>query len=196
MQANKSKLDATRRHPVIVHAAILCGLLLGSIIPNAVLAQTSQKRYVIANGGQPIGSDSIVLSSTIGQALAGYTQVDEQSHGVGFWFSEPIDTIVAPVYIEEGSTESNQPVAFALHQNYPNPFNPNTRISYTITEPGPITLVVYDVLGREVHRLVDMHQANGTFELTFNADRLPSGMYLYVLTAGATSITRYMTLLK
>ncbi|MCC6396620.1 MAG: Ig-like domain-containing protein [Bacteroidetes bacterium] len=53
------------------------------------------------------------------------------------------------------------PARFALHQNTPNPFNPSTKIWYDLGTEGDVSLVVYDVLGREVARLVDRHQTAG-----------------------------------
>ncbi len=88
---------------------------------------------------------------------------------------------------------------FKLEQNYPNPFNPATTINYSIPynkKTGNVKLVVFDVLGREVATLVNQKQAPGNYEITFNANNLPSGLYLYKLTAGKFSVTRKMLLLK
>ena len=71
-----------------------------------------------------------------------------------------------------------------------------TKIVYTITEASNVNLTVYDVLGREVEVLVDGFKSAGIYELNFNAENLPSGLYLYTFEAGSTRITRKMTLLK
>jgi hypothetical protein len=88
------------------------------------------------------------------------------------------------------------PGSFALDQNYPNPFNPETAIRYEVGAVSPVTLTVYDVLGREVTTLVDRTQPAGTYTVTFDAQRLPSGLYLYRLEAGGQTFTRTMMLLK
>ncbi len=88
------------------------------------------------------------------------------------------------------------PEAYALRQNYPNPFNPETRISFGLPEAAYVRLVVYDAMGREVARLVDQPLGAGTHAVTWDASGLPSGVYLYRLTAGAFSQTKAMTLLK
>lgn len=88
------------------------------------------------------------------------------------------------------------PQAVRLEANYPNPFNPRTVITYTLAAAGPVTLRVFDVLGREVATLVDAVEPAGRREVAFDAAGLPGGVYLYRLTAGGTVQTRGMTLLR
>jgi hypothetical protein len=82
----------------------------------------------------------------------------------------------------------------ALSQNYPNPFNPKTGIRFSVpTQSGrdgqvsgvsDVSLIVYDVLGREVAVLVNERKAAGTYEVLFDGTGLASGVYIYRLTAG------------
>ncbi len=88
------------------------------------------------------------------------------------------------------------PDNFYLLSNYPNPFNPSTEIEYGIAEPSYVTLAVYDVLGREVARIVDANQNPGRYKAGFNAHSLPSGVYYYSLTAGFNHEMKKMMLLK
>ncbi len=88
------------------------------------------------------------------------------------------------------------PTGFELMQNFPNPFNPTTEIRFSITEAGRTTLVVYDMLGREVRGLVNGNLAPGSYTATFNAGDLSSGMYIYVLTSGSSHLTKKMVLAK
>ncbi|MDX1638446.1 MAG: T9SS type A sorting domain-containing protein [Balneolaceae bacterium] len=83
-----------------------------------------------------------------------------------------------------------------LSQNYPNPFNPATVIRYAVAERGPVSLKVYDVLGREVSTLVERTQAPGWYRVKFSGASLSSGMYIYRLKVGGNIITRKMTLVK
>ena len=53
------------------------------------------------------------------------------------------------------------PMEYSLSQNYPNPFNPVTKIKYSLPESGMVNLVIYDLMGREVHRLVKTKQEAG-----------------------------------
>jgi hypothetical protein len=83
-----------------------------------------------------------------------------------------------------------------LDQNYPNPFNPVTVIGFRLSVFGPISLKVYDILGREVAVLVDGVMPAGNHRVTFDASALPSGIYLYRLEAGGEMIQRKMTVVK
>ncbi len=95
------------------------------------------------------------------------------------------------------------PACFALDQNYPNPFNPFTAIKYTVggnRDQGigvsDVSLVVYDVLGREVAVLVKERKAPGRYEVIFDGSGLGSGIYFSRLRGGAYIQTRKMLLLK
>ena len=88
------------------------------------------------------------------------------------------------------------PGDFRLEQNRPNPFNPATRITYSIPGNGHVRLTVHDLLGRTVGVLVDRPQAAGRYGVVFDGAGLPSGVYLYRLTAGGTAQTRRMLLIR
>ena len=88
------------------------------------------------------------------------------------------------------------PETFSLYQNYPNPFNSSTIITYSLSERAYVTLKVYDILGREVRKLVKILKDSGTHQAVFNADGLPSGVYLYRLTAGTKVLIRKAVFIK
>jgi hypothetical protein len=101
------------------------------------------------------------------------------------------------------------PTKYALEQNYPNPFNPVTNINYALPErSGPITdhsplttLKIYNILGQEMHTLVDEIQKAGYYSVTWdgqdkNSLEVPSGIYFYTLTAGDFTATKRMILIK
>ena len=96
--------------------------------------------------------------------------------------------------------KSGKPKEFQLSQNYPNPFNPSTTISYSLPDAGFVSLKVYSLLGQEVSTLVNRVQESGNHSIRFNADKLPSGVYLYRLNVqsgkGQISYIRKMILLK
>ena len=70
---------------------------------------------------------------------------------------------------------------YELCQNYPNPFNAETTIRFKIVGPGSAKLTVYDIEGREIAVLLDQELENNTYEVVFNADDLPTGIYFYEL---------------
>lgn len=80
--------------------------------------------------------------------------------------------------------------------SYPNPFNPTTTIVYQIPKDGYVNLVVYNVLGQVVSKLVNKHQTSGKYSVQFNASNLPSGVYVYKLQAGEFSSTKKILLTK
>lgn len=88
------------------------------------------------------------------------------------------------------------PAEVALHQNFPNPFNPTTNISYQMPEAGSVSLVIYDMLGREITTLVNERVTAGNHEITFDAGGLSSGMYIYRLETGNEVFTRKLMLIK
>lgn len=69
------------------------------------------------------------------------------------------------------------PATFALDQNFPNPFNPSTTIYYQLPSPSHVSIRVYDLLGREVRRVVDDEKAPGLYEAKFTATNIASGTY-------------------
>lgn len=85
---------------------------------------------------------------------------------------------------------------FELSQNYPNPFNPTTSIDYILPISGKVSLLIIDVLGREVATLLNEEKPAGHYTVNFDASKMPSGVYFYKLTAGNFSETKKMTLLK
>jgi hypothetical protein len=88
------------------------------------------------------------------------------------------------------------PSTFQLLQNYPNPFNPSTKIKYSVPQSSNVDLKVYDILGNEIEILVSEEKPIGTYEVTWYAENLPSGVYFYQLKAGSFLETRKMLLLK
>ena len=106
------------------------------------------------------------------------------------------------VYTEVTKNNNNMlPSQFVLEQNYPNPFNPSTTIKYSIPlignrESEVVSLIVYDVLGREVATLVNEKQSAGNYEVQFNASKLTSGVYVYKLQCGNFMDSKKMILLR
>jgi hypothetical protein len=93
------------------------------------------------------------------------------------------------------------PAEYSLKQNFPNPFNPVTTIGFNLPHSGNVSLVVYDVLGRLVAKLVDGHMRFGEHQVLWdgksdNGQSLSSGMYFINLKAGDYTSSKKMVLLK
>ncbi|MBN2355407.1 PKD domain-containing protein [candidate division KSB1 bacterium] len=93
------------------------------------------------------------------------------------------------------------PQEYDLMQNYPNPFNPNTDIVFKLPKTERVELIIYDLLGHKVRLLVDESRKAGTHRATWDARddqgrTMPSGVYLYRITAGPFTQVRKMLLLK
>lgn len=98
-----------------------------------------------------------------------------------------------------GDPEENAvPEVLTLNQNYPNPFNPTTRISFELPEAGRVTLQVYDVTGRLVSSILDgIDKSAGHHEVSFDAEGLSSGLYLYRISVdGHPAAAKTMMLVK
>jgi hypothetical protein len=93
-------------------------------------------------------------------------------------------------------SEFSSILSYSLNQNYPNPFNPATTIKYQIPELSFVTLKVYDVLGNEIATLVNEEKPVGSYDIEFDANALPSGIYFYRLQAGSFIETKKMVLMK
>jgi Secretion system C-terminal sorting domain len=91
---------------------------------------------------------------------------------------------------------SNVISKFSLSDNYPNPFNPSTQITYSVPKATNVTLKVYDVLGQEVALLVDEKKQPGEYNVTWNAEGVPSGVYFYRIVAGEFVETKKMVLIR
>jgi hypothetical protein len=91
--------------------------------------------------------------------------------------------------------------SLSLNQNYPNPFNPSTTISFVLQEKEHVNLSIYDVDGKLIKALLDEALSDGFNEVTWDGtdtagSQVSSGVYLYRLKAGKTTLTKKLMLLK
>ncbi len=136
--------------------------------------------------------------------LRRYSYLDKAvSSGKYLYRLKQIDNDGGYKYSKEVEITINKPVDFSLSQNYPNPFNPTTKIKYNIPAAGNVTIKVFDVLGKEIKTLVEEYKAAGSYEVDFNANELPSGVYFYRIAihsdrivSGSFSETKKMVLMR
>ena len=118
--------------------------------------------------------------------------------------SELYGTPGAKNSVYQGLTTENilpVPIAYMLHQNYPNPFNPRTVIQYEIPIRGRVAITIFDILGREVVKLVDAVHGPGYKAVTWygkNKSGLPvvAGLYFYQLQTPTYIHTKKMVLVR
>ncbi len=109
-----------------------------------------------------------------------------------------VDTISVTFDITVGVDEENMiPKEFFVDQNYPNPFNPTTTIKFGLPVQAEVNLIIYDILGREVSRIISSQVMNaGNYNYSFDASNLASGTYIYRLQADQKVEVKKMLLLK
>jgi len=95
-------------------------------------------------------------------------------------------------------TENNEeiPTKFSLYDNYPNPFNPTTIIKFDIPKNAQTSIIIYDVTGREVTKLINRLLKPGRYSVIFDGSNLASGVYIYKILAGDFSQVKKMILVK
>ncbi len=156
------------------------------------------------------GFESAEFTSDNGIIAAGYVTYSgafEKMYIVktdSILFAEPIGLI---------SISTEIPNQFSLGQNYPNPFNPATKIKFMIplsrgvdAEGGQLVtpqregvstvITIYDITGKQVKTLLNQSLKPGTYEISFDASGLASGVYFYKLSAGEFTDTKKMMLVK
>lgn len=116
-------------------------------------------------------------------------------------YSDPVQVSILTEAVESFGTYT-----FALEQNYPNPFNPVTSITFSVptsrdgqtprSKLGFVSLKVFDVLGREVATLVNEPLQPGVYTRSFDAQNLPTSVYVYQLRVNGASLSRKMLLIR
>jgi hypothetical protein len=110
--------------------------------------------------------------------------------GVGPW-SDVSNLTVTSVVKEEGI-----PTEYSISQNYPNPFNPTTKLKYALPQRAAVKIIIYDLLGREIQTLINKELEAGYYEINFDANNFPSGVYYYRFQSGNIIQTKNMILIK
>lgn len=153
---------------------------------------TTPETLIVQSDGRNLAvgmahADSVVLTPTGGS----YSPLRQQ------YMVHIIDLVTA---VKDVSGD-NRPTTFALGQNYPNPFNPNTQIAFELPSRSQVSLVVYNVLGRQVATLVNEQLSQGSYVaewngLTSSGAPVSSGVYFYRLHTDSFTQTKKMVLLK
>lgn len=142
-----------------------------------------------------------VTGDVVAQVVAPHTNPrdmawDGQYIWVLSWVSSTIYQVEVGAAPTSADNEPGIPQKFQLLQNYPNPFNATTIIHFEIAKKSDVILTVYDILGREVTKIVNETKQPGYYDIKFDAPGLSSGTYFYRLKAGDMVETKRMVLLK
>jgi aminopeptidase N len=150
----------------------------------------------------------IVFNNQISQ------QFDVKIKGMPRYITFDPNSLIFKELTMTDSIDLTKPFSFTLEQNYPNPFsagggsgagrNPATKIEYNIPVQAngfiPVKLVVYNILGQQIAVLVDQKQSAGNYQVSFPSAELlkslPSGVYVYTITAGSFTSSKKMILVK
>lgn len=97
---------------------------------------------------------------------------------------------------QEQATDAKTRSETTLHPSYPNPFNPTTSVTYSLSRPGMVDLVAFDVLGRQVVELIRGYQTEGTRTIQLDGSKLPSGTYFIRLNAEGRIFIQRVLLVK
>jgi hypothetical protein len=153
------------------------------------LSSDSGASWSAFNSGLDISRQVDALALCGRTLLVGTTTKDD----IGLW-KRSLSDISTGISL----SDNRVPATFKLAQNYPNPFNPTTTIRYEIPGGtyGHTSLRVYDIMGREVATLVNETKEAGSYQVTFNASKLASGVYFYKLQAGNYTSVKKLLLLK
>ena len=158
------------------------------------ISDHNYKPVPIGGLGQGYQGDNIDITSTSSKLWPVWM---DNSTGIYQIWTTPID--FSSVDVEDANVI---PSSFKLEQNYPNPFNPSTKIGFQISEPGFVSLKVFDVLGNEIAVLVYEDKPIGYYKVEFNtanlmdSNNLNSGIYFYRLVVNDLSETKAMILMK
>jgi hypothetical protein len=166
------------------------GGIIMCAVPPVDINGNGRKEVVV--GWQTFGPDTLLNAGR---------EIPVERGVVPFWVIEWGDTTLATI-TEVKPLEFITPDNYTLEQNYPNPFNPSTSIKFGLPIENDISLVVYDINGREVKRLINSERYKaGNYEVNWNGTNsagqpVASGTYIYELRFGNFTKTMKMTLLK
>jgi hypothetical protein len=165
---------------------------LGFEIQRKIIQEEATGEWIIIGFKEGVGTTSKTQQYSYYDVVGGIQaasfsyRLKQIDYDGSYKFSEEV--------LVENSTKL--PKEFNLSQNYPNPFNPSTKIEFKLPHKSFVTLKVFDVLGNEIATLVNEEKPSGSYEVEFDASKLPSGIYFYRIQAGSFVETKKMLLLR
>lgn len=137
---------------------------------------------------------TLILKTALTPNKIYYWRVNAKNKfGTGFWSSQFGFKTLSTTNV---ANESDLPTTHKLNQNYPNPFNPTTKISFALPQTGFTKLKIFNVIGQLIETLINQNLSAGYHTVEFNADKYPSGIYIYTLQSGNVVLSKKMLLVK
>jgi hypothetical protein len=194
---DSTSLSQNYPNPFIVLTIIEYRVGSAAHITLKVLTIQGKQVMSLVDAEQAAGSYSVNLDgSLLHNGTYVYVLIDSSSTGVKK-FTRKMVISGSTASVESANTVDE---FVRLDQNYPNPFNGPTEITYSIPQPGRVTLRVFNMLGKEVVTMVDEDQGRNEYRVRFDGNGLPSGQYTYTLAYTASNIvskvSRKMYLVK
>jgi len=170
-------------------------LMMGSVGKSPAQSSTNYKikKFVMPSGGNTSLSSTNKVIDVIGQAIhVGESSSTYHLASSGFLGDGLLFTSIEKINSDGGLL----PQEFELLQNYPNPFNPETTIQFGVKDASHVLIAVFDLLGRQIAVLTNEQFQPGFYRLTFDASKLPSGVYFYSIQMGNFHAMKKMVLLE
>jgi len=152
--------------------------------------------YSLDNGNTWNDLNSGIIGTALVMDLA-VSPIDKKlvvaTHGRGV-YKIPLSSITRVEF-----NKNSIPNEFALQQNYPNPFNGGTVIKFSIPEPANVSLILYDIKGKQIKVLISEYLSAGQHQVSIgskNFEKLTSGVYLYKLSTPGFFTVKKMIFLK
>ena len=189
LQYNNTLLNGHRDTAIVVSNPGNDTLRVSDVFVSPNFSSSLRNRFVLPPGGYLV--DTIRFAPTKQGTTLG--SIVFTSNAITSPDTLSISGVGVITSVEQGNIAI--PTAFALSQNYPNPFNPSTTIRFALPKTCPVTLKVFDLLGREVTTLLSQDLGAGHFAVKWQAN-VPSGIYFYRLQAGEYVETKKLIILK
>ena len=173
-----------------IYTFFLVVTLLACMITPGLFAQHNIKQSTFGNGGGVFSNGNYQMAVTVGQTVTGSGSNAMYKTQAGVWFQ------LGGYLTSVEQIADNMPTEFRLDQNYPNPFNPTTTITFAVPKQALVTIKLYNMLGREIASLVNEELPIGIHKFVFDAEELPTGIYLYRMHADDFMRVRKLMLVK
>jgi hypothetical protein len=182
--------DSSKTDTLVVYNNGNAELLISSVTTDNVDFDVTPDTGMIAM------NDSMIFEVTFTAGLDSGDQIGNIIFNHNAQTSPDSVTVMANVVTGLNKLENINPQTFFLSQNYPNPFNPITYIKFSLPTSENVLLKIFNINGQEIATLIKKRLSAGEYNLRYDASQLPSGVYVYAITAGDFHKSNKMILIK